>query len=418
MHRGGVPGRRRDVLVSRAWKVRNESDNGGCIAATRVYSARVMKRIVLVFVFLAACATRSTDPGIVRTRGWIAEQPDNPAYRYVLARHYDRLRDTKNVIRELHRLDRMGWTLGIGPHHFGNTRDDAAFQRAAAKLARREQEVHRATTAFTFAKERDVRSEGIAYDPVDDRLYFSGTPSTLLRVDRNGGIESLRVEPPGQSFERLGMRVDAAQRRIWALSAVFDANAPSDEKGRSDLSVYDLRDGRLLRRIAVGASDARAILNDLALAKDGSAFVTDTERNVLLRLAPNAHAFEVWMEGFRGPNGIAFSADERALYVADFFGIQVIDVATKSRRLLRTKTPLNAIDGLVEHRGSLLAIQNNLGRPRVLRIDPATGAVTLLESKNPLLHVPASGVVAGNDFYFMANRSNQPAERTVLRIEV
>jgi sugar lactone lactonase YvrE len=385
------------------------------VAASAPFTLRAMKRIVWVLL-LAACASRPVDPGVERTMGLIAQQPDNPAFRYVLARHYDRLRDTRNVVRTLGRLEAMRWDLGVGPHHFANTVSDPGFQRVAARLERREQAVSRATVAFTFAKERDVRSEGIAYDTVDNRFYFSGTAGSLLRVDRTGAISEFAVEPAGQKFERLGMHVDAQRRQLWTVAAVFDATAPANEKGRSVLSVYDLGDGRLLRRIADGAADRRSILNDLTLLEDGTAYVTDTERNQVLRLAPDAGAFEVWAEGFRGPNGIAASADGRTLYVADFYGIQVLDRTTKSRRLLATKTPLNAIDGLVEHRGALLAIQNNLGRPRVLRIHPADRRVEVLESKNPLLNVPSTGVVAGNDFVFMANRTNQAAERVVLKI--
>jgi sugar lactone lactonase YvrE len=367
-----------------------------------------MKRIAFL-VLLAACASRPVDPGVARTRGYIEQQPRNPAFRYVLARHYDRLRDTRAVVRTLGRLDAMGWDLGIGPHHFPNTRNDEDFRRAAARLERRERAVHRAAAAFTFSKERDVRSEGIAYDPVDERFYFSGGPATLLRVDRTGAIAELPVEPDGEKYERLGLRVDAGRRRIWTLAADFSAG--------SVLSVYDLRDGRLLRRIRHGSAEQRSVLNDLALLPDGTAFVTDTERNQILRLAPDAEAFEVWAEeGLRGPNGVALSADARTLYVADFFGIHAVDVATRTRRLLETPTPLNAVDGLTEHRGTLLAIQNNLGRPRVVRVSPAEGRVEVLESKNPLLNVPSTGVVAGEELYFMANRTNQPAERVVLKI--
>ena len=375
-----------------------------------------MKRIAVALLLLAGCATRPVDPGVARTKTWIAEQPTNAAFHYVLARHYDRLRDSKGVTRELRRLDAMRWELGVGPRHFANSRGDARVQRAMAKLEQRERAVHRATPAFTFAKERDVRSEGIAYDAVDDRFYFSGNATTLLAVDRNGSIREVVVEAEGEKFERLGLRVDAERRQLWTVAAVFDANAPAAEKGRSVLSVYDLRDGRLLRRIRTGSAEQRVILNDIALLQDGTAFVTDTERNHILRLAPEASAFETWAEGFRGPNGIALSSDARTLYVADFFGIHALDVLTKSRRLLPTATPLNAIDGLTEHRGSLIAIQNNLGRPRILRIDPRDARVDVLESKNPLLDVPSTGVVAGDDFFFMANRSNQPAERFVLKI--
>ncbi|HEY0140839.1 MAG TPA: SMP-30/gluconolactonase/LRE family protein [Thermoanaerobaculia bacterium] len=375
-----------------------------------------MKRIALVVLLAAACASRPVDPGIARVKGLIAKEPDNAAFYYVLARHYDRTRDRKNVLRMFHRLERFGWTLGVWPDHFRNFRGDADFQRLAARLDAREPAVQRATTAFTFSKERDVRSEGIAYDPVDDRFYFSGGTGSLLRVDRAGAISELAIEPLGEKFERLGLHVDPERRQIWTAAAVFDANAPAEEKGRSVLAVYDLRDGRLLRRIDAGSAEQRSILNDLTRLKDGTVFVTDTERDQLLRLAPGATAFELWADGFRGPNGIVLSADEGTLYVSDFYGIHAVDVATKSRRLLDTARPLNAIDGLALHRGDLIAIQNNLGRPRVLRVDPRSKRVEVLEAKNPLINGAATGVIAGDEFFFIASRSNQAAERPVLKI--
>ena len=380
--------------------------------------ARTLRRVkrIALLILLAACATRPADPGLARARAQVAQQPKNAAFHYVVARHYDRTRDRKNLLRTFKRLDALQWSLGIWPDHFRNFRGDAEFQRLAGKLDAREPAVHRATTAFTFARERDVRSEGIAYDPVDDRFYFSGGVGSLLRVDRSGAISELAVQPLGQKFERLGLRVDARRRQIWTLAAVFDANAPAEEKGRSILAVYDLRDGRLLRRIEAGSAEKRAILNDVALLADGTAFVTDTERDLILRLAPDATNFEVWADAFRGPNGIVLSADERTLYTSDFYGIHALDVATKARRLLATARPLNAIDGLAEHRGALIAIQNNLGRPRVLRVDPIGKQVEVLEAKNPLISGAATGVVVGDDFFFIASRSNQPAERPVLKI--
>lgn len=145
--------------------------------------------------------------------------------------------------------------------------------------------------------------------------------------------------------------------------------------------------------------------------------MTETAKHQVLRLAPGAERFEVWAEDFRSPNGIAVSPDERTLYVADFRGIRAFDLRDRSRRLLETSTQLNGIDGLSTHGRTLIGIQNVLGRPRVVRVHPEEGnRVELLESKNPLLNTPATGAVAGSDFYFMANLTREPVEKVILRI--
>lgn len=355
-------------------------------------------------------------PSIDRVKGLLEKEPNNTVYLYVLATYYDRAKDVPSVVRTLRRLDELQWNLGLGPSSFENAKNDRAFQRIAAKLSARETEVHRGIEAFRMPSE--VRSEGVTYDPVDDRFYFSGGAGKLLRVDRAGTISDFAIEPVGQKFGRLGMDVDAERRLIWIVSAAFAPDVPAEEKGRSAISVHDLRDGRLVRRVFLGSADAPSFLNDLTLLKDGTAFVTDTGRHQVLRLAPDADSFEVWAEDFRGPNGIAASADERMLYVADFRGLSAFEITTKKRELLATPTLLNGIDGLTEHRGLLIGIQTVLGRPRVVRVNPADKSVELLESKNPLLDTPSTGVVAGEEYFFVANKNNQPVERVVLRVSL
>jgi streptogramin lyase len=378
-----------------------------------------MKRLALLILLATACATRppahpapapaaASDPAIERVKGLLAQQPGNTVYLYVLATYYDRAKDAPNVVATLERLDQLGWSLGLGPDSFENSAGNRDFQRVAAKLASREQAVHRATRAFALPA--DVDSEGVTYDPVGGHFYFSGGGNKLLRVDRAGTISELAVEPFGTAG-RLGMDVDAERRHIWTV------DSPMGEPGPSAISVHELRGGRLVRRVTHGSAESPSFLNDLTLLKDGTAFVTDTATNRVLRLAPEANAFEVWAEDFRGPNGIAVSADEKTLYVADFRGITAFDIATKSRQLLETDALLNGIDGLIEHRGALVGIQNVLGRPRVVRIYPAEKRVEVLESKNPLLNVPATGVAAGDEYFFLANLGQKgAAERVILQI--
>ncbi len=379
-----------------------------------------MRRAAAILLLLAACATRPPSPveaEIQRIEGLIAQQPSNQAYMYVLATYYDRAKDAKNVARWLGKLDELGWNLGLGPDSFLNTSADPAVRRVLDRLEAREERVSRATVAFTFPRERNIRSEGVAYDPVDDRFYFSGAKDKLLRVDRSGNSEDFPIEPVGEKFGRLGMDVDIERRQIWVVSAVFDPTATPEEKGRSAISVYDLTDRRLLRRVMYGSATEPTLLNDLTLLPDGSAFITDSVRHQVLSLRPGATTFEVFADGFRGPNGIEAAAIGGTLYVADFRGINRLDIATKSRELLETTTMLNGIDGLIEHNGALIGIQNVIGRPRVVHVHVREGnRVEVLESKNPLLHVPSTGVVAGGEYYFMANKSQKDADRVILKI--
>jgi len=368
-----------------------------------------MKRslvLTLALLFAACAARKPADPALVHIKDVLARQPNSTPHLYVMASYYEKDKDVRGVVRILEQLDRLGWDLGLGDA-FPNSKDDPAFQAVAARLAARERVVHNAERLFTLPE--TVRSEGITYDPVEDVFYFSGGADKLLRVDRNGTTTDFPIEPFGTSG-RLGMDVDAERRQIWTV------NAALREPGASALSVYDLRDGRLVRRVTLGTAKEPAFFNDMTLLRDGTAFVTDTNRHQVYRLAPGAESFELWAAGFRWPNGITVSNDERKLYVADFRGVEEFDLATKSRRLLPTDTPVNGIDGLVAHGESLIGIHNVLGRPRVVRIVPGNDRVEVLEGGNPLLNRPATGVVAGTDYVFMANMSSRAGEKVVVKI--
>ena len=213
----------------------------------------------------------------------------------------------------------------------------------------------------------------------------------------------------------LGMKVDPARRLLWVVSASTPElrGYTPDLQGTAALHAYDLRDGSLVRKITLGSKEQPVFLNDIVVLKDGTVYGTDTTGGLVWRLAPDASSFEAFVPAktFRFPNGIAISADERFLFVAHYPGVERVDLRDGSRRLLPTPAPsqtLSGIDGLVFQENSLIGIQNAVGKPRVVRafLDAALDTVTrieTLESGNPIFDMPATGVVAGNHYYFMAN---------------
>jgi len=69
---------------------------------------------------------------------------------------------------------------------------------------------------------------------------------------------------------------------------------------------------------------------------------------------------------------------------------------------------LATIDGLYFHRGALIAIQNAFMAPRVVRFIlshdlRAIKEFEVLERRNPIFDGVTTGLVAGRDFFYMAN---------------
>jgi sugar lactone lactonase YvrE len=351
-------------------------------------------------------AKPDVDPAILgaitQLKAAVEKTPDHVVYLYLLAWYHDRAHQSDDVVQRLRQLDALGWDRGLAPDQFENTRTPA-FQEIAATLHARVPLVQRAREAFTITGQRDVIPEGIAWDPVDNVIYVSSIARRkVLRIDRQGRATDFTTEGQDGLEGGLGIKVDADRRMLWVIgTSTPEIKGYVPGSDRSALHAYDLRTGALVRKIEA----TPGLLNDLTLLRDGSLFATDMGRGHVLRLAPGASMFEIWAEGFRFPNGIAISEDERTLYVADFSaGITRFDeLDPKKRAKIESKALLNGIDGLSFDRGALIGIQNSLGRPRVIRIDPATGDVAILESKNAKFEIPTTGVVIGKEYWFIAN---------------
>lgn len=373
--------------------------------------------LVTIAILFVACTTSAPPPpaapkpddplhAAIRQLedAWTA-QPERTPLAYVLASYYERAGQPEQVVRTLERLERAGWTYGIGQFDFKT--DTPAFRAVRERLDAREPKVSKATVAFTVTGHRDLIPEGIAHDPIDDVFYLSSLRhAKVLRVTREGRATEFVTAGQDGIRATLGMHVDPQRRLLWVASGITPElrGYTPEQAGPSALHAYDLGHGRLVKKITIGTKDKPSMLNDVTLLADGSLYVTDTVANRVLRLAPGAEAFEVFAEDFRYPNGIAVSDDQQWLYVADFRGINRLDLRDRSRQLLPATQPLAGIDGLTYDNGTLVAIQNSAGNPRVLRIHVGEeNRVELLESRNALFHLPTTGVVAGQAYYFIAN---------------
>ena len=131
----------------------------------------------------------------------------------------------------------------------------------------------RISTAYALPGDR-VYPEGITTDPYTGALYAgSFHDGTIFKMTpgRRVAAEFLPAGADGRTAA-LGLKIDRA-RRLWAV----DANA--------GVAVYDIPSRHLLARFDVPGNGAR-LVNDLAIAPDGSAYITDSLRSVVYRVTP------------------------------------------------------------------------------------------------------------------------------------
>lgn len=130
-------------------------------------------------------------------------------------------------------------------------------------------------TAFTLPGER-AYPESIGLDPRNGDAYAgSFTTGAVYRTTPGAGAGEVFL-PAGTDARgsTAGLKADRAVR----LGVV----GPS-----TGVDVYDLRTRALLARFEV-PGDAARFVNDLAIAPDGTAYLTDSARGVLYRVTPTA----------------------------------------------------------------------------------------------------------------------------------
>ncbi|MFJ9415228.1 SMP-30/gluconolactonase/LRE family protein [Streptomyces sp. NPDC101227] len=149
----------------------------------------------------------------------------------------------------------------------------AQAQSTAPGAAVRHEAGARISTAYDLPGDR-VYPEGIAADPRTGDIYV-GSYATGAIYRAAPGHRAARVFLPSGTDGRTtanGLKVDRAGR-LW----VIDSTA--------GVAVYDLRDRSLIARFDVPGG-AEPFVNDLAITPDGSAYLTDSKRNVVYRVTP------------------------------------------------------------------------------------------------------------------------------------
>ena len=209
----------------------------------------------------------------------------------------------------------------------------------------------------------------------------------------------------------MALKVDVRRRLLWATEVALDGFtlAPRDDWGRSAIVVYELKTGKVLRRIE---GPAHAALGDMTLMADGDAIVSDGDLGGVYRASRrDGQLFRLDAGDFISPQTAAMSPDGQHLFVPDYVrGIGILNLETKAVTWVPTegRYALSGIDGLYLFGRTLLATQNGGSPERVVRfeLDASLSRVeseALVERATATLGDPTHGVVMEGYFYYIAN---------------
>ena len=292
---------------------------------------------------------------------------------------------------------------------FDPLRKHASFAEISAAMKANRRTISLGTPAFRLS-DLDLLAEDVDYDPDGKRFFITSVrEKKLISADSSGATIDFAKAPDG--WPMLAIKVDAARAVLWTTEVALQGFTivPQSEWGRSAVLCYDLKTGKLLRRIEGPRGSA---FGDMALLPNGDVIVSDGEGGAIYRIPANGAVLERIDGGdFISPQTSALHPDGRHLFVPDYLrGIGVLDLASKQVNWISMgkRFALNGIDGLYFDRGLLIAVQNGTSPERVVafRLDPGFTKVeseTILEQSTSTLGDPTHGVVVGRDFYYIAN---------------
>ncbi len=256
---------------------------------------------------------------------------------------------------------------------------------------------------------------GITQTEAGALLVGSVVSGRIYRLDDEGATPFEQPDP--SVFAGTTLRYDAAADRLWGASPDF-------------LGV-EQPDGTIMRRAhrifardtATGAVDFAMLIpddgfgNDIALADDGTLFVTDTSVPRVLRLDPGSNRLETYVADRRlsspgsgvdgiGAAGIAIAEDGHTLLVGlygagQLFALRRTEIGGVRLDEIELERELENPDGFaIADDGSLLLVEGGVasGNGRLTRIpDPLAEGVRPVETLVEGLDIPVNLLIDRND---------------------
>jgi SMP-30/gluconolaconase/LRE-like protein len=349
-----------------------------------------------------------TDAAEVRAQIAIVEKllpgyPDRGAALYFLAEAKQHLGETLEALKLLKEC--LALREGFDPsgsHEFAGLHTSKEFTDLVEKV-HRDFPVEAQARLNLITEEKNLIPEGLAWDPGRKVFLLSSlAQKKIVQITPDSHVSDFVPALRDHLLPVLGIRIDPRDSTIWANT--------EDDLGKAELVHFDTS-GNLLDRFSLGGS-AKHGFNDLVVRQGGEILLTDSLDNKVFRFDPATKAFaelEVHRE-LLYPNGIALSTDDKSIYVADSLGVVRVDLQTLSSADINPgpRSTLAGADGLYWYNGSLIAVQNGIGSPRIAAFKLSADGLrvmktTVLENRSGFTSLPTTGAIRGSDFYFISN---------------
>lgn len=343
-------------------------------------------------------------------------RPNYPRYLYSLASIYSKAGEGSKAMEVLNKIASFKIYFDIEKDsEFVSLFKTNEFIDLKNKFNSNLTPVIKSKHAFSL-NEKNLLTEGIAYNPVTERFYISSVhKGKIIEVNSRGVWRDFVKEGEFGLWGNFGLKVDVKRQILWVCSGAVQQTRgiKAAEIGKAGLIAYNLRNGKLIKKYLLKNTGEEHLFGDLTLSSGGDVFVTDSKAKIIYKLSRGKNKIEEFITStdFISLQGLALSPDDKFLFVADYSsGLHRINLKTKEKIVLSCPEDLTVlgIDGLYFYKNSLIAIQNGVSPRRVLKLSldkNNTGIISwkILESNNPLFDEPTLGVISGSYLFFIAN---------------
>jgi hypothetical protein len=234
-------------------------------------------------------------------------------------------------------------------------------------------------------------------------LYIGSWKGIIYRSLPGTSSAKPWVQPSAENglLSVLGVLVDEKRGQVWVCS-VPAPNREPPAPGTSALMAFDIKTGA--QRALLPLPAPASVCNDITLAKDGTAYVSDTPNGRIFKVPHGTNTLELFMQDDRlkGVDGIVFSGDGK-LYVNlvtnnTLWRIGMTgDGKPDGLTPITPSQPVDGPDGFRLVAGNRFVLEENRsGRLDEVTISGDTAAITVLKDG---LMTPTSAVAFKHTIY-------------------